>query len=267
MAFAPNGVTLKIPRVLACGIFLGLLGCGNSSETPPKTPVSVSAHQKPQGYLVLEKIPVGKDILAPPPLPGSAEFAEDETSYHKTGLLKQTPRWQQAALDADISFPRAATVFSCATGKTLSKETTPHLYLVLERSTQDVLRIVSEAKKKYPKDRPFEIYKEPTCIPEQEPALKSSGAYPSGHAALGQVWGDLFSDLVPEKEAAIHRRAYEFGQSRVVCRVHFQSDVDAGRLLGTIIYARLKANPEFALDFKKVKVELERAPAFLENCP
>ena len=45
------------------------------------------------------------------------------------------------------------------------------------------------------------------------------------------------------------------GQSRVICGYHFQSDVDAGRLVGSAVVARLHANNEFMAQLNKAKQE------------
>jgi acid phosphatase (class A) len=48
------------------------------------------------------------------------------------------------------------------------------------------------------------------------------------------------------------------GQSRVICGYHFQSDVDAARLVAAAVVARLHANEEFTLQLKKAKEEFAK---------
>lgn len=45
------------------------------------------------------------------------------------------------------------------------------------------------------------------------------------------------------------------GQSRVICGYHFQSDVDAGRIVASAVVARLHANDDFNAQLAKAKVE------------
>ena len=52
---------------------------------------------------------------------------------------------------------------------------------------------------------------------------------------------------------------YDFGQSRVICGVHWQSDVDAGRLIGAAVVARLHADPVFRVQLDEAKRELAAA--------
>ena len=42
----------------------------------------------------------------------------------------------------------------------------------------------------------------------------------------------------------ILQRGIAFGQSRVICGAHWQSDVDAGRLVGSAAVAKLHANAD-----------------------
>mgnify|MGYP003064931414 CR=1 FL=1 len=51
------------------------------------------------------------------------------------------------------------------------------------------------------------------------------------------------------------------GQSRVICGYHFQSDVDAGRLVASAVVARLHANKEFMEQLTKAKVEFTKLSA------
>lgn len=49
----------------------------------------------------------------------------------------------------------------------------------------------------------------------------------------------------PDRQDSILKRGYEMGQSRVICGYHFQSDVDAARLVASAVVARLHANDNF----------------------
>ena len=57
------------------------------------------------------------------------------------------------------------------------------------------------------------------------------------------------------------QRGFDFGQSRVVCRVHWQSDVAAGRLVASATYARLQSDPVFQAQRTLARKELAAARA------
>jgi acid phosphatase (class A) len=130
---------------------------------------------------------------------------------------------------------------------------------LLQRTVIDAGQSTARAKEKYNRDRPFEITGDPTCVPEDEQLLRGNASYPSGHASLGYVWGEVFAELLPERAVAARARAYQFGQSRVICRVHRQSDVDAGRIVGAAVFERLHQDPEFVDDMAAASIEVKKA--------
>jgi acid phosphatase (class A) len=65
--------------------------------------------------------------------------------------------------------------------------------------------------------------------------------------------------VAPERSNALLARGYGFGQSRVICGVHWQSDVDAGRLMGSAAVAALHADPTFTAQLSAAKAEVADA--------
>ena len=101
----------------------------------------------------------------------------------------------------------------------------------------------------------------PTCFPAADNALRSSGSYPSGHTAIGWAWALALSEASPDKSEAILARGRAFGESRLVCNVHWESDVIEGRFMGAANIARLHDQPEFLPDLEAAKSELAAARA------
>ena len=91
--------------------------------------------------------------------------------------------------------------------------------------------------------------------------LRNNASYPSGHASLGFVWGEVLAEVVPDRAAELRERGYQFGQSRVVCRLHSQSDVDGGRAVGAAVMPALRANAAYRADVAAAKVEAQQARA------
>ena len=50
-------------------------------------------------------------------------------------------------------------------------------------------------------------------------------------------------------------RGYEFGQSRVIAGYHWQSDVDAGRLAGNVLYQLIRNHERFIEQLAKARAE------------
>jgi acid phosphatase (class A) len=97
----------------------------------------------------------------------------------------------------------------------------------------------------------------PICATDAErEMLANDGSYPSGHAAVGWAWALILTELAPDRADAILARGREFAQSRVVCNVHWQSDVLEGRAIGAAAVARLHADAAFQADLAAAREEL-----------
>jgi len=109
--------------------------------------------------------------------------------------------------------------------------------------------------------RPFIVNpRQPTCItPSDE--LRRSSAYPSGHATLGWAWALALAEVAPEKADAILHRGWEYGQSRVVCGVHWTSDVAAGYSLGSAAIGRMHGDAGTRALFDAARAEMRAKSA------
>jgi acid phosphatase (class A) len=200
-------------------------------------------------------------LLPRAPVDGSAAQALDMQIDFADLALQGTDRWKLAASDADLSFPHAANVFPCALAAPVTPEDTPRLYKMLQRVSTDASASTRTAKDQYRRPRPFMLNHAPTCFPTADDALRSSGSYPSGHAAIGWAWALVLSEASPDQAQAILARGRAFGESRLVCNVHWQSDVIEGRFMGAATAARLQDEPEFLADLEAAKAELATARA------
>jgi acid phosphatase (class A) len=208
------------------------------------------------GYLPKGTFPNSLALLPAPPSPGSAAYALDEDVARKSVALRGTPRWTQAAVDADLSFPHAAGIFSCALNAPITEEHTPHLYQLLRRTLTDAGLSTYAAKDHYKRARPFVVDKEAICTPAEQADIAKDGSYPSGHTAVGWAWALILSEIAPDQTDAILSRGKAYGESRNVCNVHWHSDVVQGRIMGAGVVARLHAEPAFRADLEAAKSEL-----------
>lgn len=213
------------------------------------------------GYLKQEDLPDSLKLLGPPPAAGSATLARDEEARAATIPLRGKPRWDLASLDADLEFPQPAKNFSCAMGVDINEKETPHLYRLMQKVLTDAGLSTYGVKNAFHRTRPFVVHDEGTCKAEQEPLLRNDGSYPSGHTAAGWAWALVLSEVNPERADALLERGMAFGQSRVICNAHWQSDVDAGRTMGAATVAKLHSNAEFLADVTAARKELAASKA------
>jgi acid phosphatase (class A) len=208
-----------------------------------------------KGYLTLQELPSSLALLSPPPDEGSVAFQLDEEITRKYLTPVDSLRWDQAVKDSDLEFPEAISSFVAIVQIPIDEKNTPYLYLLLQRSLTDAILSTYSAKNFYKRVRPFMINEGSTCTPYAE-AHMNDGSYPSGHAAVGWAWALILSELFPRETNKLIDRGRAFGDSRVVCNVHWQSDVEAGRFMGAATVARLHANPNFRADLEKARKEV-----------
>jgi acid phosphatase (class A) len=230
---------------------------GSGSPTDLKEIQAGSHKGLLKGYLEPDSLPDSLKLLAAPPKKDSAAFDLDVATAEDTFLLQGSSRWNLARRDADLEFPAATGIYSCALGVQISQGATPKLYTLLRRSLTDAGMATYRAKNHYQRPRPFTQNDKPMCTPEIEAGLRNDGSYPSGHTSVGWAWALILSEIAPERQNQILSRGLAYGQSRSICNVHWNSDVQAGFVMGSATVARLHSNPVFRADLRAAAAEVE----------
>jgi acid phosphatase (class A) len=127
---------------------------------------------------------------------------------------------------------------------------------LLRRTLADLGLSTYGAKNRYVRPRPFMLNGGAICTPEQEELLRGDGAYPSGHSAIGWGWALILAELAPGRENELLARGRAFSESRMVCNVHWLSDVAEGRTMGAAAVARLHADPVFRAQLDLAREEM-----------
>jgi acid phosphatase (class A) len=234
----------------------------DASAQPPDMPPPARA----PGYLGRDGIPDHLLFLPPPPAEDSALGTADVALFHATRALENTARWRLAASDAEIGREKTLRDFACALGVDLTSAETPALARLLARASADLVLLVGAAKDHYQRPRPFLTEQGPVCVGYSEEFAKS-GSYPSGHAASGWMHALLFAEVDADSTAAILARGRAFGESRVVCGMHYLTDVDAGRTAASALVAALHGNAEFEADLAAARAEVAALEAAAAATP
>jgi acid phosphatase (class A) len=190
------------------------------------------------------------EIVEAPPI--GARF-EAEAAYVRGPWLQA--RIAQAHYDDAFDAFRA---FAPVLGETFVAERYPLTAEALSRIRAPLGAAILVAKNRFDRERPFEVDSAVTPCIAPDDRLRASGAYPSGHAAFGWAWGLALAELAPDRADAILARAREYGDSRVVCGLHYPSDVEAGRIIAAAALARLHAEPEFRAALDAARAEFAR---------
>jgi acid phosphatase (class A) len=220
--------------------------------------VATSAAAPLTGYLPESERPNVAAIVPAPPQPGDATWVEDGQTFKATRALEGTPRWKQAQYDNSYDPDEVLKGFACAVGADLSAARTPATARLVGKGVLDGVLASRAAKQIYKRQRPFVPTDAPICI-EREPDLVQSYSYPSGHATTGWGYALLLAEIAPDRAAQIFNRGRAFGESRIVCGVHWKTDVEAGRQAATAAFVIQQSNPAFRADLEAARAEIAAA--------
>jgi acid phosphatase (class A) len=233
-------------KTILCVALLAIVMCANAQKTN-------------HSFLLQTDVPNSLTLLPEPPNEKSAQFLYDQYRYYWGKSLRNTARGEQALLDCDSSPKGMARAFSDAFGTTISEEATPETFRLIALVDDDAgWWGTDNAKLYYKRMRPYMYFGESTCKPEEEKGLSDNGSYPSGHTAGGWAIALILAEINVDNQDAILQRGYSFGESRVICGYHWQSDVDAGYLVASAVVARLHADEAFANQLDKAKKEFAK---------
>lgn len=213
-------------------------------------------------YLTASEAPDSLAILPPPPDFNSVDFLRDKAMYDWGVAQRRTARGKLAWQDANVKAENIPLLFADAFGYPLSKEQAPEIYRLMITMKEDAgTWATASAKKHYQRIRPFSFYGVPTCRQEDEQTLAGEGSYPSGHTTIGWALALVLAEINPARQQEIMRRGLEIGESRVICGYHWQSDIDAARIMAAAVVARLHSNAQFSQQMIKAKEEFKRLAA------
>jgi acid phosphatase (class A) len=192
------------------------------------------------------------NLLPPPPAAGSIAAQHDLQVVLATQQARTASDMAEAKADSERSVFRFADVL----GPGLQPKTLPKTVAFFKRTTSFDKDEVKEAKNYWRHPRPADVSSQVHPLAKEKP---NDWSYPSGHATFGYTTAVLLANMVPEKRAAIFARADIYAQHRIVMGAHFPSDVEAGRLAGTVIAADIMQDPSWKQDYEMARLELRHA--------
>jgi acid phosphatase (class A) len=227
-----------------------MLGVSLAAQSTSSSPRSSS---RATGYL-----PDGDvnflQIIPPYPALQSKEDQADVAVLRQWQQPGDSPRWKLAQADAELSYSR----FSEAFGSEVSARKAPLLVHLLDRVEADTS--LRGAKSYYHRPRPYQRFHfDHVCgfaFPPYPEASPSEGnSYPSGHTTFGWSAALVLAQVAPDRAQTILARGIEYGESRIVCAVHYPSDVLAAELFVNAAFGKLSEQPEFKRDLSCAQQE------------
>lgn len=192
------------------------------------------------------------NLLPPPPAAGSAADRQDLQAV--LAVQRSRTAAEQSAAKADME--RSVFRFADVLGPSMQPATLPKTAAFFERVADFDKAEVKDAKLYWRRARPPVTSDQVHPLSREKP---DDWSYPSGHSTFGYTTAILLANMVPEKRAEIFSRADLYAQHRVVMGVHFPSDVEAGRLAGTVIGAQLLQQADWQADYQAARAELRAA--------
>lgn len=187
-------------------------------------------------------------ILPPPPANDSGQ-TKAELGEVLTLQVTRTPEMVASAVaDSEENVWRFANVM----GPNFNKEKLPKFSAFFDRVVETEGAVVDPAKDVWKRPRPHQL----SDLVKPVVKLSSSGSWPSGHATVGTMMGIILADMVPEKRAEIMARAAEYAHNREVGGIHYASDVEMGKISGSVIAAVLLNRDDFKAEYEVARAEL-----------
>ncbi|MEJ1961322.1 MAG: phosphatase PAP2 family protein [Gammaproteobacteria bacterium] len=239
-------------HAMAASLLLVGTAWGQQLESTPRP----AGEAPPQSYLGKTVVDF-RQLLAGPPAVDSILDQADRRAIDEFQRVDE-PRWHVAEADDRLVYPR----FEDAFGRRIDRQNTPALVALLNRAIRDVSATTFAAKGQFSRPRPFQrMQLERVCDeaapPKAEAHPTSGSSYPSGHSAYGWAVAMILARVARDRAPALMTRAAEYAESRLVCGVHFPSDIYAGQTVAAAVVSRLDASPEFRSDLDRARAEIK----------
>jgi acid phosphatase (class A) len=204
-------------------------------------------------FLTQAQVDAAIHALPGPPAEGSDQ-AKAELAELKQIESNRTSDDLISATNDDKT--KNATIFAVAIGPAFDLKALPATAKLFSDIRTDEKLAADQAKEVFKRNRPWIV--DPTllsCSTADEPKT----SYPSGHSTMGYTMAPVLEELVPEKADAIAARADLYAHNRLVCEVHFHSDVDGGKAFGPLLAKAMEQSPAFKAEYDAAAAELRAA--------
>lgn len=194
-------------------------------------------------------------ILVNPPAKDSDETKAELAVLHRlqeTRSPAQVGRAQSDDSEEDIF------LFKNVLGERFNREGLPMTASLSDHVHNDEGIILNPAKAFFQRPRPYHFDEtlKPVCKIKED---RTDYAYPSGHGATGYLEGLVLTLIVPEKRDAILARADDYAHNRLVCGVHYPSDIAASKQVAYAAIGIIMNNPQFKKELAAARTETRAA--------
>jgi len=223
----------------------------------PVTTVFAQSTSSPPGpvpFVIAERLNVAA-VLPMSPADDSQQTKKELALLHALEKSRSTAdiaRAKQDDVQEDIF------IFRNVLGSDFTREGLPRTAAFGDHVHGNESVIVNPAKNFFRRPRPYSLDKtlKPVCKVETDPG---DYAYPSGHGTTGYLEALVLAMMVPEKRDAILARADEYAHNRLVCGVHYPTDIAVSKSVAYAMIGLMMNDPRFIEEFEAARAETRLA--------
>jgi acid phosphatase (class A) len=225
---------------------VALAGCANVLQpAAAEEKTSASPH-----FVRTGDVDLIKELPAPPKADSKAQKRDLAIS-----LAWQSVRTPAAVALAQADSDRSVFQFGAFLGPSFASDRLPVAARFFQEVAEDETTIGAAAKQHWSRPRPFVVSAQVHPCMMQPP----TNSYPSNHATIGMLYAEILARMLPEQRLRLLARARQYAADRVVCGVHFKTDIEAGKRAGAIEAFAMFRNPAFEKEFAEARAEIRSA--------
>jgi acid phosphatase (class A) len=236
---------MRSKNIATALVAISVCAMGGAQEKPAKGAAAVSK----SAYYIDTSVLRVELLVQPPPAQDSALTKAELAEVHRVEQTR-TPE-QVAAAQAD---DKEEDIFSYrdVMGDGFAAESLPVTAAFSAHVHNEESVVGNPLKKKFKRLRPYQFDSSlhPVCALNAE-----ATSYPSGHALSGYLLAFSLVEMVPEKSQQILARADAYAHNRIVCGVHYPSDVETSRRIALAVFGYMMANPRFQMELAAARTE------------
>ncbi|MDB5774083.1 MAG: phosphoesterase PA-phosphatase related [Herbaspirillum sp.] len=211
-----------------------------------------SAYARDAAFVSAEQTHM-EQYLATPPAADSPTTKAELALLHGLQSTRTPAQIAQAKADDQLE---TMFIYKNVLGEKFTPENLPVTAVFAARVKNDEPVNGNVPKELFHRVRPYNLDKtlSPVCVTKTK-----DDSYPSGHTIAGYLAALALVEMVPEKRDAILARADEYAHNRLVCGVHYPTDIEASKMVAYATHAMMDSNPQYRKELAAAKTELRRA--------
>lgn len=192
------------------------------------------------------------NFVPPPPAQDSAAMKADLAELH---LIEQARTPQQVAAAKADDGELDIFVYRSVLGEQFSADKLPATAALSATLNREERAFSGQLKMEFHRPRPYQFDStlHPVC-----PTTKMPNSYPSGHTLSGYLEAFALAEMVPEKRDQFLARAADYAHNRMVCGVHYPTDLATGRDVAYAVFGALMVSPEFKTELAAARAETRK---------